>query len=84
MDGSQGTATTTLHGPHTTVAQAATVTTELLQAAQESARRADAREKRIRRMRAESESAAHLTRTSHDALDALELEFGPSSSTSQP
>ncbi|KAJ3571992.1 hypothetical protein NPX13_g5196 [Xylaria arbuscula] len=56
MDGTP----TTPQEPNTRPLQAATVTTGLIQAAQESARRAEAREKCIRRIRSESEPAAHL------------------------
>lgn len=54
-----------------------------MHAAQESVRRAEARESYARR-RAESESAAHRGVTTQPTLDSLEFEFGPSSYNSQP
>jgi hypothetical protein len=52
-----------------------------MHAAQESARRADARESFARRRRAESESAIAMDQNIRDTLEA---EFGPISTISQP
>ncbi|KAJ8130275.1 hypothetical protein O1611_g3358 [Lasiodiplodia mahajangana] len=62
----------------------ATQLLEKMHAAQESVRRAEARESVARRRRAESESAAQSSGMRLEPRDVFELEFGPSSSNSQP